>query len=94
LPAPAVSVVDAGRIVARVACREPATVAPSPNSTSDGTSVGSSVGLANTIAPATGCTTDPAVCSRLSIAGTLSPTKSSANRTPRTASAEVLSSTS
>ena len=94
LPAPAVSVVDAGRIVARVACSEPATDAPSANSTIEGTSVGVSVGAANTIAPDAGCTIVPAACSRLSMAGTLSPTKSSTNSTPSTISPGVLASTS
>ena len=94
LPAPAVIVVETGRIVARVACSEPATEAPSANSTSDGTSVGTSVGPAKTIAPDSGCTTVPAACSRLSTAGTLSPTKSSTNRTPSTISPGVLASTS
>ena len=94
LPAPAVIVVETGRTVARVACSEPATEAPSANSTSDGTSVGTSVGPAKTIAPDSGCTTVPAACSRLSTAGTLSPTKSSANSTPSTISPGVLASTS
>ena len=94
MPAPAVIVVDTGRTVARVACSEPATEAPSANSTIEGTSVGISVGPANTIAPAAGCTIVPTACRRLSMAGTLSPTKSSTNAAPSAISAGVLASQS
>ena len=66
LPAPAVSVVEAGRTVARVACSEPAVTAPSANRTIEGMSVGVSAEPANRIAPDAGCTTEPIACSRLS----------------------------
>ncbi len=94
LPAPAVSVVEAGRTVARVACSEPAVTAPSANRTIEGMSVGVSAEPANRIAPDAGCTTEPIACSTWSTAGTLSPKKSSTKKTPSTISPGVVASAS